>query len=161
SLALSPDGTMLVFSAIGSDGKHEIWLRRMDAFAVQPIAGTEGGFMPFWSPDSKSIGFFADGQLKRAPAGGGPAQTVCAAPDGRGGTWGENDLIVFAPAPFSGLSKVSASGGTPEALTHTDRTGGTHRLPWFLPGGKRLLYLSGTQMSNPKKDTTIQVLELA
>jgi Tol biopolymer transport system component len=117
--------------------------------------------MPFWSPDSQSIGFFADRKLKRVPAGGGPVLTICDAQDGRGGSWNEQDLIVFAPAPFSGLSKVSASGGAPEVLTKPGRSGETHRLPWFLPGGKRLLYVSGGQTSDAKKDTSILALDLA
>ncbi|HKD19513.1 MAG TPA: protein kinase [Thermoanaerobaculia bacterium] len=161
SVVLSPDGAMLAISATGADGKKEIWVRRMDGFAVQPVAGTEGGVMPFWSPDSKSIGFFADGRLKRVTAVGGPVLTICDAQDGRGGSWSEEDVIVFAPAPFSGLSRVSASGGAPQVLTKPERTGGTHRLPWFLPGGKRLLYLSGAQTSDANKDTLILALDLA
>ncbi len=161
SIALSPDGTTLAFSATGSDGKRAIWIRRMDNFAVQALPGTEGGESPFWSPDSKSIGFFADRKLKRVPSAGGPVLTICDAQDGRGGTWNEEDLIVFAPAPFSGLSRVSASGGSPQAVTKVDRPGETHRLPFFLPGGKRLLYLSGAQTSDAKKSTSIQALDLA
>jgi Tol biopolymer transport system component len=158
SIMLSPDGTTLVFAATGSDGKRAIWTRRMDGYAIQALPGTEGGSMPFWSPDSQSIGFFADRKLKRVPAAGGPVLAICDAQDGRGGSWNEQDVIVFAPAPFSGLSKVSASGGTPEVLTKTDGTGTTHRLPWFLPGGQRLLYISSAQT---KKDTSILVLDLA
>src|SRR5262249_11814864 len=97
---------------------------------------------------------------RRARAVGGPVLTICDAQDGRGGTWNEEDLIVFAPAPFSGLSKVPASGGVPQVLTNVDRPGGTHRLPWFLPGGKKLLYLSGAQTSDAKKDTSIQAFDL-
>ncbi len=161
SIALSPDGTTLAFAATGSDGKREIYVRRMDGFAVQAIAGTEGGVMPFWSPDSKSIGFFADRKLRRVPAAGGPALTICEAQDGRGGTWNENDLIVFSPAPFTGLSKVSASGGSPETLTRVEVAGGTHRMPWFLPGGKRLLYFAGAQLSDASKNSEIRELDLA
>jgi eukaryotic-like serine/threonine-protein kinase len=161
SIALSPDGMTLAFAATGPDGKDEIWVRRLDGFAVQALPGTEGGAMPFWSPDSKSIGFFADRKLKRVPSAGGPVLTICDSQDGRGGTWNDEDLIVFAPAPFAGLSKVSAAGGTPQILTHPERNGGTHRLPWFLPGGKRLLYLSGAQTSDANKDTSILALDLA
>ncbi len=161
SIALSPDGSTLAFSATGADGKREIWIRRLDSFTAQALAGTESGFMPFWSPDNRSIGFFADRKLKRVPAGGGPVLTICDAQDGRGGSWSEDDVIVFAPAPFTGLSKVSAAGGVPEVLTKVDHPGATHRLPWFLPGGKRLLYLSGAQTSDTKKDTLILALDLA
>jgi Tol biopolymer transport system component len=161
SIMLSPDGTTLAFSATGADGKLSLWTRRMDGFAVQPLAGTEGGFSPFWSPDSKSIGFFADRKLKRVPAGGGPVLTICDAQDGRGGTWGDADEIVYAPAPFSGLFRVSASGGAPQELTHLEDSGHTHRLPWFLPGGKRVLYVSGGQLSDMGKNTEIRGLDLA
>ncbi|HEY1249542.1 MAG TPA: protein kinase [Thermoanaerobaculia bacterium] len=161
SILLSPDGAALVFAATGGDGKRELFVRRMDGYAIQVLAGTENGSMPFWSPDSQSIGFFAERKLKRVPAGGGPVLTICDAQDGRGGTWNEEDLIVFAPAPFSGLSKVSASGGAPEILTKPEGLGGTHRLPWFLPGGKRLLYVSGGQTSDLRKVTSIMALDLA
>jgi Tol biopolymer transport system component/tRNA A-37 threonylcarbamoyl transferase component Bud32 len=160
SIALSPDGTTLAFAATGSDGKRAIWTRRMDDFNIQALSGTEGGESPFWSPDSKSIGFFADRKLKRVPSGGGPVLTVCDAQDGRGGTWNAEDLIVFAPAPFSGLFKVPASGGAPVAVTKVEHPGATHRLPWFLPGGKRVLYLSGAQVSDSTKETSIQALDL-
>ena len=161
SIALSPDGAILAFSATGADGKHQIWIRRMDGFTVQALPGTEGAQNPFWSPDSRSIGFFADRKLKRVPVAGGPVLTICDAQDGRGGTWNAEDLIVFAPAPFSGLSKVSAGGGAPEPVTRVDRPAGTHRMPWFLPGGRRLLYFSGAQTPNQKEDNTIQALDLA
>ncbi|HEY2796867.1 MAG TPA: protein kinase [Thermoanaerobaculia bacterium] len=161
SIMLSPDGATLAFAATGPDGKRAIWTRRMDGYAIQALPGTEGGSMPFWSPDSQSIGFFTDRKLKRIPAAGGPVLTICDAQDGRGGSWNEQDLIVFAPAPFSGLSKVPASGGAAEVVTKPDHAGETHRLPWFLPGGKRLLYVSGAQHSDAKKDTSIRALDLA
>jgi Tol biopolymer transport system component len=161
SPAISPDGSTLVFSATGSDRKRQLWIRRMDGFAVQPIPGTDEAMGPFWSPDSRSIGFFASRKLKRVPVAGGPVQTICDAQDGRGASWSVEDVIVFAPAPFGGLSKVAATGGAPAAVTKVDRQGETHRLPWFLPDGKHLLYLAGTQTSDEDRVTTIQALDLA
>jgi len=158
---LSPDGSMLVFAATGADRKRQLWIRRMDGFAVQPLAGTDDAMSPFWSPDSRSIGFFAARKLKRVPAAGGPVQTICEAQDGRGGSWSAEDVIVFAPAPFGGLWKVAATGGAPSAITKVDGQGQTHRLPWFLPDGKHLLYVSGTQTSDDEKGTSIQALDLA
>jgi eukaryotic-like serine/threonine-protein kinase len=158
---LSPDGSMLVFAATGADRKRQLWVRRMDGFAVAPLAGTDDAMSPFWSPDSRSIGFFAARKLKRVPAAGGPTQTICDAQDGRGGSWSVDDVIVFAPAPFGGLWKVAATGGAPVAVTKVDSQGRSHRLPWFLPDGKHLLYLSGTQTSDDEKDTSIQALDLA
>jgi eukaryotic-like serine/threonine-protein kinase len=161
SPAISPDGSMLVFSATGADRKRQLWIRRMDGFAVQPIPGTDEAMGPFWSPDSRSIGFFAARHLKRVPAAGGPVQTICEAQDGRGATWSVDDVIVMAPAPFSGLFKVPATGGVPVELTKVEAKGQTHRLPWFLPDGKHLFYLAGTQTSDEDRVTTIQVLDLA
>jgi Tol biopolymer transport system component len=160
TLILSPDGTMLAFAATGSEGKRQLWVRRMDSFAVQPLPGTDEAMSPFWSPDSRSIGFFADGKVKRVAAGGGAVLTICDAPDGRGGSWSVDDVIVFAPAPFSGLSKVPAVGGTPQPVTRVEAAGTTHRLPFFLPGGKRLLYFSGAQGGNAETNS-IQSLDLA
>jgi Tol biopolymer transport system component len=160
ALALSPDGTTLVIDATGAEGKRQLWVRRLDGFVVQPLAGTDDAMQPFWSPDSRFIGFFAEGKLKKVPASGGTVQTICDAPDGRGASWSEKDVIVFAPAPFGGLSKVSAAGGTPVVLTKEDKPGFTDRLPWFLPGGKRLLYLSGSQTSDKEKTTAINCLDL-
>jgi Tol biopolymer transport system component len=160
ALALSPDGTTLAIVASGPDGKRQLWVRRMDGFAVQPLGGTEEATCPFWSPDSRFIGFFAEGKLKKVPASGGTVQTICDAPDGRGASWSERDVIVFAPAPFGGLSRVSAAGGAPASLTKQDKQGVTDRLPWFLPGGRKLLYLTGSQTSDKEKSTAINCLDL-
>ena len=161
SVALSPDGTTLALAATGADGRRLVWVRRMDGFGVQPLPGTDDAMIPFWSPDGRSIGFFAERKLKRVPAAGGVVQTICEAADGRGASWGVDDVIVFAPAPFGGLWKVSAAGGTATPLTRTDKPGATHRLPFFLPDGKRLLYFSGAQTSDKDKQSAIEVLDLA
>ena len=161
SPAISPDGSTLVFAATGADRKRQLWVRRMDGLAVQRLAGTDDAMGPFWSPDGQSIGFFAARKLKRVPAAGGAVQTICDAQDGRGASWSVDDVIVFAPAPFSGLFRVPATGGAPVALTKVERQGRTHRLPWFLPDGKHLLYLAGTQTSDVDQDTSIQALDLA
>jgi Tol biopolymer transport system component len=161
SPAISPDGSTLVFAATGADRKRQLWVRRLDGFAVQPLAGTDDAMGPFWSPDGHSIGFFAGRKLKRVPAAGGAVLTICDAQDGRGASWSVDDVIVFAPAPFGGLFKVPATGGAPVEVTKVEDQGRTHRLPWFLPDGKHLLFLSGTQTSDVDKDTSIQVLDLA
>ena len=160
SLTLSPDGATLAFAATGSEGKRQLWVRRMDSFAIQPLPGTDGAMSPFWSPDSRSIGFFTDGKVKRVSAGGGAVLTICDAADGRGGSWSVDDVIVFAPAPFSGLSKVPAVGGVPQPVTRTEVAGATHRLPFFLPDGKHLLYFSGAQ-GGEERTNSIQALDLA
>jgi len=158
-LALSPDGLTLAFTATGAEGKRRLWVRPLDSLQAQALAGTEGATYPFWSPDGKFLGFFADGKLKKVPAAGGTVQTLCDAPDGRGASWGAGGTIAFAPGPYTGLSLVSSSGGTATQVTTPAVEGTTHRLPYFLPDGKRLLFLA----SGPGKDAHngIHSLDLA
>ncbi len=144
AVALSRDGRRLAFAATARDGKRCLWVRSLDSLGAQAIEGTESANTPFWSPDGRSIAFFADRKLKRVPASGGTVQTVCDAAEPRGGTWGDGDVIVFAPAPFGGLLRVSAAGGAPVGLTSPNEKGATDRLPAFLPGGTRVLYFHGT-----------------
>jgi eukaryotic-like serine/threonine-protein kinase len=112
-LAVSPDGQRIAFVATSADGKSVLWVRSLDALAAQALAGTEGASSPFWSPDSRFLGFFAGGKLKKIEVSGGPPITLCDALDNRGGTWNRDGVIVFAPTPSSPLQKVSASGGVP------------------------------------------------
>jgi serine/threonine protein kinase len=144
SIAVSPDGSVLAYSAGDRTGASGIWLRRLDSLGSQLLAGTEGASYPFWSPDGRQIGFFADGKLRKIPATGGTAVTICDASDGRGASWGADDVIVFAPEPFGALSRVSAGGGTPVPITVEERVEFTHRNPHFLPDGKRVLFYLGS-----------------
>jgi eukaryotic-like serine/threonine-protein kinase len=138
SFAISPDGRNLVIEAT-VNGKQQLWLRAMNGSEAQPIPLTENGKDPFWSPDSSFIGFFADGELKKIPAGGGTPQSLCPVPSSRGGSWSRDNVIVFSPAN-SGISiqRVSAAGGVPVDVT---RTKGVQRYPVFLPDGRHFLYL--------------------
>jgi len=147
--ALSPDGQRLAFVASKtgatrdqSVSSDEIFVRQMSSADAVPVAGTEGGSFPFWSPDGKFIGFFAGGKLKKVDASGGPAQTICDAPDGRGGTWNTGGTIVFAPRIEGPLAAISEGGGTPEELkpARKEQAGFTNRNPAFLPDGKHFLY---------------------
>jgi eukaryotic-like serine/threonine-protein kinase len=142
---LSPDGTRMVFPAHDAQGREALWVRPMDSLTAQRLEGTEQGAFPFWSPDGSAIGFFAAGKLKKINATGGPAETLCVALNGRGGSWGRGDVIVFAPEISAGLSRVSAAGGAPTALTQVQQTAGTftHRWPEFLPDGQHFLYWAG------------------
>jgi eukaryotic-like serine/threonine-protein kinase len=139
--AISPNGKLLAFTAT-SEGKRQLWIRPLHAFAAQPLAGTDQAEYPFWSPDNRWIGFFAQGRLKKIDAAGGPAQTLCEVANGRGATWNADGVILYADL-FAGLFRVSAQGGAPARLTATDRAKGEiwHRWPWFLPDGRRYLYL--------------------
>ena len=142
SLALSPDGREIVFVASG-DGASRLWLRSLAATTAQPLAGTEGAAYPFWSPDSRSVAFFADGKLKRLDVGGGGSQTLATSAP-RGGTWNADGVILFTPTIGGPLFRVPASGGEAVAVTRLDRQSG-HRFPSFLPDGRQFLfYAQGT-----------------
>jgi serine/threonine protein kinase len=110
SFAISPDGRRLVFVASGN-GPSRLWLRPLDETSAQPLAGTEAASYPFWSPDSRSVGFFAGGKLKRVDIGGGLPQTLANAILGYGGTWNADGVILFSTAPSNVILRVVASGG--------------------------------------------------
>ena len=143
SFAISPDGRQLVFVA-SAEGQQRLWLRPLDQITAQPLVGTEGAKYPFWSPDSRSIGFFADAKLKRMDVSAGAPQVLAGAPFGLGGTWNRDGVIVFVPSPLRPLYRIPASGGDPVAITRLDppRQSGQY-YPQFLPDGRHLLYLVG------------------
>jgi Tol biopolymer transport system component len=140
--AISPDGRRLVFVASG-EGAQRLWQRPLDGVTALPLEGTEGAEYPFWSPDSRAIGFFASGKLKRMDIAGGPPQIVADAPNGRGGAWNRDGTILFAPTNVSALLRVAASGGESLAVTKLDSPRqGSHRFPQFLPDGRRFLFFA-------------------
>ena len=163
SLSISPDGRRLTFVAPTAEGKNLLWVRSLDALSAQPLLGTEGASYPFWSPDSRFVGFFADGKLKKIEVAGGPTFTLCDGPLARGGAWNRDGVIVFAPAAAGSLQRVSASGGTPSAVTQLDqaRVELTHRWPYFLPDGQHFLYLSRGASVSETETGTIYVTSLA
>jgi len=149
--AVSPDGRHLVFSAISPDGISRLWMRSLDSPDARLLVGTERAGVPFWSPDSRQIGFGADGKLKRISAAGGPPVTLCDAFDERGGTWNRDGVIVFSPNHSAPLFRVSASGGACTQLTKLETTGGVaHRFPWFLPDGLHFLFTVAPTGSAPE-----------
>jgi len=139
SFVLSSDGRQLAYVAADPQGRLFIWVRKLDSPRGLPLEGTSGAEYPFWSADGRSIGFFADGKLKRIEADGQNLQTVCDAPNGRGGTWNRDGLIVFTPNAVGGLAKVSAAGGTAVPITQTGESM-NHRFPHFLPDGRQFLF---------------------
>jgi serine/threonine protein kinase len=143
SLTLSPDGKWVTFAASSPDRNTMLYIRPLDSSGAQPIDGSEGASFPFWAPDSRQIGFFAGGKLKKIDRTGGAAISVCDASNGRGGTWNEDGVIVFAPETQQPIHRVSAGGGTSTPITELDpsRNETTHRYPVFLPDGKNYLYL--------------------
>jgi Tol biopolymer transport system component len=142
SVTVSPDGRRIAFVGEAPDGKGSLWIRALDAVQPRLLPGTEGAFHPFWSPDSRFLGFFADGKLKRIDASGGPPQILTKAPFGFGGTWNRDGTILFAPNVLESLYKVPASGGTPVAVTRLAPREEAHRWPCFLPDGRHFVFLA-------------------
>ncbi len=146
SSVLSPDKTRVAFVASSSDEKQRLYIRSLDQLQATALAGTEDAESPFFSPDSQWLGFFANGKLKKIAVQGGAVVTLCDAPSGRGGTWGEDGTIVFAPDIRTPLFKVPSAGGTPVRVTTLMEAAGeaTQRWPQYLPGGKAVLFTSDT-----------------
>jgi serine/threonine protein kinase len=141
-LAVSPDGRAIVFAAAAPGARPTLWLRSLDAVTAHSLPGTEGADSPFWSPDRRWIGYFADGRLRKIPASGGPSQVIAAnIPDNRQASWGPDDTILFSRGT-TGVFRVPSSGGlvTPVTELDTSRQEGSHRFPQFLPDGRHFLF---------------------
>ena len=142
SAALSPDGTKLLFRAAGPAGGG-LWIRSLARDDARPLAGTGGGARyPFWAPDSRRIAFFADGKIKTLDTAAGLPQVIGDASNARGGSWGDGDVILFAPVGGGAIFRIPAAGGTVEQVTHLDQGRGenAHYWPVILPGGRKFLY---------------------
>ena len=149
-IALSPDGKTAAYVG-GTNGKTALWVQPLDGAAARSLPGTEGASKPFWSPDSRSIGFFSGtgGQVQRIDLVGGAPLTICDVPTGRGGTWGSDGQIIFGTIS-SGLFRVPATGGTPVPVTTLDasRNEASHRWPQLLPGGRILYWAQADKPEN-------------
>ncbi len=138
---ISPDGLRLVFTARRGEGPNVLWVRNLADSAARPLTGTEGAERPFWSPDGKFIGFFADRALRKIDANGGPVFKLAEASESRGGTWSQEGVILYTPDSRGPVYRVSAGGGTLVAATAYGAKDSTHRYPRFLPDGRHFLYL--------------------
>ncbi|MGD0957207.1 MAG: protein kinase [Candidatus Acidiferrales bacterium] len=147
AVVISPDGTHLAYVAT-QGGTQQLYLRPMDSLEAKPVSGTEGALSPFFSPDGQSLGFFAGGKLKKVSVSGGAALTLGDAADPRGASWGSQGTIVFAPSATGALQKVSDGGGIPQPLTRLEKGEVGHRFPEFVPGGKAVVFVSGTSSGN-------------
>ena len=139
--AVSPDGRRIAFTAREASGQIRLWIRGIDELTAIPLAGTDGAQFPFWSPDSRSLGFFAADKLLRVEVSGGGVQTVCPAPSSRGGTWGPDGTIVFSAQ--AGLMRVPAAGCQPVSASSSVANVAELRFPSFLPDGKHVLVYGG------------------
>jgi len=147
---LAPDGSALAYVAIDSHGQILLWLRKLNELHARPLPGTDGANFPFWSTDSRSLGFFSGGKLKTISVDGGSPAVLCDATLGRGGTWNAEGTILFAPTFESGLYQVPSSGGTPRQVTTVDKSKhDSHRWAHFLPDGQHFIYLAITH-NNPR-----------
>ena len=144
---ISPDGRYLAFNATDSSGKTRIWVRALNALSAQPLAGTEGTKRPFWSPDSRFLGFFADGKLKKIEVTGGPAQKICDAPTGADGSWSPEGVILFDGTANDPIYRISAAGGVPVVAVKPDAARKETQVAWpeFLPDGRHYLYMASGQ----------------
>ena len=149
--AVSPDGQSVVFVAHAQGQPPSLWVRAISSGTPRQVSGTEQASYPFWSHDGRSIGFFASGKLKTVAAGGGTVAIVCDAPTGRGGTWNDRGVIVFASGLSDPLRRVPAAGGIPEPASVIDASlENSHRWPQFLPDGQHLLFWAGGGKAPPQ-----------
>jgi len=150
ALTISPDSRYMTYVGTGADGIGRIWVRDLRSRDVRALAGTENGEYPFWSPDSRHLGFFVNRKLKKIPVEGGASVEICDVYEPRGGSWGRDGVIVLAPHWRGPISRVSATGGKPVEVTKLDpsRNETTHRWPSFLPDGKHFLYFVGSHTAD-------------
>jgi eukaryotic-like serine/threonine-protein kinase len=158
NFSLSRDGKRLAFVGIGEDGRNSLWVRALDARLAQQFTGTDGASFPFWAPDNRRIGFFAENHLKTLDISTGAVNVLCEARQGRGGTWNRAGTIVFAPYIDGPLLSVPESGGHTKQATPMDaQSGKAHWWPWFLPDGDHFLYVQGW---GSKQDSNVNGLYL-
>jgi Tol biopolymer transport system component len=156
---LSPDGRYIAFANPGPGGASQLWVRPFDSLSARALPGTEDASFPFWSPDSRSIGFFAQSKLKKIDVAGGPALTLGDAPVGRGATWNQDAVILFTPIRTGPILRVPAAGGTSRPVTKLAAGEYGHRWPWFLPDGRHFLYAATRDAGTDH--TTIHIGDLA
>lgn len=155
SFALSPDGTRLAFVAVGPEGVDKLWIRTLSSSNAQQINGTDGALLPFWSSDSRKIGFFAAGKLNVVDLENGAVRILCEAPFGRGGgAWSSNGTIVFSPSVVGPLYRIPDTGGVPTPVTRMTKPslGQRHMWPSFLPDGAHFLYSESNGPADPQGD---------
>jgi len=140
---IAADGTAIAFCARNQKDRDLIWVQSLSDLAPRKLEGTDGASFPFWSFDGRFLGFFADGHLKKVPAAGGPVTVLADSPNPRGGSWNQDNVIIYEPDYRDSLWRISASGGTPVRLTKFEESKHTtHRWPRFLADGKHFLFFA-------------------
>ena len=141
---VSPDGRSLAWVSANSEGRTTLAVQALDAAEPTLLSGTEDARWPFWSPDSRTIAFFAQSELRKIQASGGPVETLASAPFGEGGSWSEHGMIVFAPDRTGPLYVIPDRGGEPRPITALDasRQELSHQWPAFLPDGRRFVFFA-------------------
>ncbi len=162
NIALSPDGTMIAFSAIDSSGKSMLYVRHLNVMEARALKGTEEAKRPFWSADNRFLGFFVGDKLKKVDLAGGPAHTLCTANLNRGGSWNQDGVVIFSTNETNAIHRVAASGGTSVQVTRLDSTRkeASHRWPVFLPDGEHFLFTSRVNTIGAHPDDAIFVASL-
>jgi serine/threonine protein kinase len=152
-MAISPDGKAVAYAAPTAGGQRILWIRRFDESAPQPFPATVDASSPFWSPDGQTIGYFTNRKLNRISIAGGQPEVVAEGSHGVGGTWNREGAILYSPNFLSPILRVPASGGDAVAVTQLEKSGHrSHRWPWFLPDGKRFLFLALRDPSGTAKE---------
>jgi len=151
--ALSPDGRQIAFVGADASARRRLYVRPFDVLEATAIKGSDDADQPFWSPDGKTVAFFARGKLWRADIGEGAARPIAEVADARGGTWNRDNVIVIAPSPDGGLYRVASDGGALTPVTTLDRAKQeiSHRWPRFLPDGRHLLFVNRIAESGPSR----------
>ena len=148
-LALSPDGSLVVFGARNAAGDEQLWIQSLEDGSVRPLPGTDQAWHPFWSPDNRSIGFFSEGKLKKINLDGGVVEILADAPGRPGGTWNRDGVIVATKR--NTIFRVAATGGPVQEIASGDATGLEYLFPSFLPDGRHFLYLARNYTSTSDK----------
>ncbi len=158
NVIISPDGTRLVYVS-----HSRLFTRRLDQQQAAELPGTEGGYAPFFSPDGQWVAFFGGGKLRKISVAGGATVTLCEAPIGLGGSWGDDGTLIVNLNQTGGLFRIPANGGVPAPVSEVGSGGGqvTHRWPQILPGGKALLFTAHTQTIGGFDDASIEIMSLA
>ena len=154
---VAPDGRSFAFAAVNDDGDFNLWVRKLDQLEGQPIQNTDGARYSFWSADGRHIAFFGEDKLRKVEATGGPVLTLAEAPNGKGGSWSSDDVVIFAPSHNTPIHRVTAAGGESTAVTTFAEGENSHRHPRFLPDGNRFVYLARLDTAHAGDENTYRI----